>query len=201
MFRRAFTLIELLIVVAIIGILAAIAVPNFLNAQVRAKISRSLADLRNINTAIGMYAIDYNQAIRDPQEVGVVGGSGDGLDVWKQLTTPTVYISGDAFFDSFIPETNQTSGAAWESVKVGVYHYRRITFIRKNGAQDIDPTARYSARSPGPDKWYIANPQRLMGWMAYDSTNGLVSVGDIIVSDKGILGENFPGRSGTPGGF
>jgi prepilin-type N-terminal cleavage/methylation domain-containing protein len=59
--RKAFTLIELLIVVAIIAILAAIAVPNFLEAQTRSKMSRAKADMRSIVTAIEAYAVDYNK--------------------------------------------------------------------------------------------------------------------------------------------
>lgn len=59
--RRAFTLIELLIVVAIIAILAAIAVPNFLEAQVRAKVSRVKNDLRSVATAVESYRVDHNR--------------------------------------------------------------------------------------------------------------------------------------------
>ncbi len=54
-------MIELLIVVAIIAILAAIAVPNFLEAQVRAKVSRAQADMRSIATAIESYRVDNNE--------------------------------------------------------------------------------------------------------------------------------------------
>ncbi|MFH1737712.1 MAG: prepilin-type N-terminal cleavage/methylation domain-containing protein, partial [bacterium] len=53
-----FTLIELLIVVAIIGILAAIAVPNFLNAQTRAKIARIHADIKSLSTVMEAYYLD-----------------------------------------------------------------------------------------------------------------------------------------------
>ena len=60
---RAFTLIELLIVVAIIAILAAIAVPNFLEAQVRAKVARVVADMRSMATGIETYRIDNNKYI------------------------------------------------------------------------------------------------------------------------------------------
>ena len=57
---RAFTLIELLIVVAIIAILAAIAVPNFLEAQVRSKVSRVRSDMRSLATGLESYYIDTN---------------------------------------------------------------------------------------------------------------------------------------------
>lgn len=58
--RNAFTLIELLIVVAIIGILAAIAVPNFLNAQIRAKIAKTESEMSAYGTAAEMYRLDNN---------------------------------------------------------------------------------------------------------------------------------------------
>jgi prepilin-type N-terminal cleavage/methylation domain-containing protein len=57
--RLAFTLIELLIVAAIIAILAAIAVPNFLAAQTRAKVSRVRADMRTVATALEAYRTDW----------------------------------------------------------------------------------------------------------------------------------------------
>jgi type II secretion system protein G len=59
--KRGFTLIELLIVVAIIGIIVAIAIPNLLNAIQRAKQKRTMADIRSIGTALEAYAVDYNR--------------------------------------------------------------------------------------------------------------------------------------------
>jgi general secretion pathway protein G len=58
--ESGFTLIELLIVIAIIGILAAIAIPNLLNAVQRGKQKRTMSDMRTMATAIEAYAVDNN---------------------------------------------------------------------------------------------------------------------------------------------
>ena len=59
--KEGFTLIELLIVVAIIGIIAAIAIPNLLNAIQRGKQKRTMADMRAVGTAVESYAVDNNK--------------------------------------------------------------------------------------------------------------------------------------------
>ncbi len=59
--RRGFTLVEIMIVVAIIALLASIAVPNFLRARKRSQATRILEDLRVIDNATDMYAMENNK--------------------------------------------------------------------------------------------------------------------------------------------
>ena len=72
--KEGFTLIELLIVVAIIGIIAAIAIPNLLNAIQRGKQKRTMADMRAIGTAVESYAVDNNVYPAGGSPVSSVGG-------------------------------------------------------------------------------------------------------------------------------
>ncbi len=60
--KAAFTLVEIMVVVAIIALLASIAVPNFLRARKRSQATRILEDLRIIDASIDQYAIENNKS-------------------------------------------------------------------------------------------------------------------------------------------
>jgi prepilin-type N-terminal cleavage/methylation domain-containing protein len=67
--RQAFTLVEIMIVVAIIALLASIAVPGFLRARKRSQASRIINDLRLIDGALDMYAIENNKSSGNPVKI------------------------------------------------------------------------------------------------------------------------------------
>jgi prepilin-type N-terminal cleavage/methylation domain-containing protein len=86
--RGGFTLVEIMIVVAIIALLAAIAVPNFLRARKRSQATRVLEDLRMIDSAIDQYAIETNK---------VTGATANWTDIKAYLKTGSaLYNSGGA---------------------------------------------------------------------------------------------------------
>ena len=72
--QSGFTLIELLITVAIIGVIAAVAIPNLLNAINRGKQKRTMADIRAIATAVESYNVD-NTAYPVAADVSALTGS------------------------------------------------------------------------------------------------------------------------------
>ena len=67
--HKGFTLVEIMIVVAIIALLATIAVPGFLRARKRSQASRILNDLRMIDSAVDQYAIETNRKTGDAVSV------------------------------------------------------------------------------------------------------------------------------------
>jgi general secretion pathway protein G len=70
--QKGFTLIELLIVVAIIGIIAALLIPNFLDALQKAKQKRTEADMRNLGTAMFAWLTDQAGAAAAGQSASTV---------------------------------------------------------------------------------------------------------------------------------
>jgi type II secretion system protein G len=89
--ESGFTLIELLIVIAIIGILAAIAIPNLLNAVQRGKQKRTMSDMRALATAVEAYAVDNNNYPAATCNPGIFTGNSEAQLILTSFTnlTPT----------------------------------------------------------------------------------------------------------------
>lgn len=82
--RRAFTLIELLVVIAIIAILAAILFPVFAQAREAARRTSCASNLKNLGTAMLMYAGDFDEVL----PLAAYATSNFGFTTWHELLNP-----------------------------------------------------------------------------------------------------------------
>jgi prepilin-type N-terminal cleavage/methylation domain-containing protein len=107
-----FTLVEIMIVVAIIALLAAIAVPNFLRARKRSQATRILEDLRMVDAACDQYAIETNKTggaaiawsdIQNYLKTGSVPYSSGGKDLFGNA------YSGGIFSVDSVPKLSSTT--------------------------------------------------------------------------------------------
>ena len=111
--RAGFTLVEIMIVVAIIALLAAIAVPGFLRSRKRSQAAKILNDLRMIDAAVDQYAIETSKVSSAPV------ATADWTNYVKKDTT--LYLTGqDLFGDDYGPQTVDSlpaaPAAAWASL-------------------------------------------------------------------------------------
>ncbi|MBX7246310.1 MAG: type II secretion system protein GspG [Candidatus Sumerlaeaceae bacterium] len=179
-----FTLIELLVAVAIIAILAAMAVPHFLEAQTRSKVSAAKSDMRVVAGALESYFVDNNH-YPPPSGVGIHFQDPFAQPIAKRLiplTTPVAYVS------SIFPDKFRAKGG-WmfeeQPLLFDTYDYVTPNAIPGEGSGESSGAA-WRIASAGPDL-YQAYGGRLVTdtecnarGVDYDPTNGSVSTGDIV---------------------
>jgi prepilin-type N-terminal cleavage/methylation domain-containing protein len=194
---KAFTLIELLIVVAIIAILAAIAVPNFLEAQTRAKLARSRADMRTVAIALEAYRAESNAYPPNDGLYNVLP---------RQITTPVAFVATGLLVDPFSDkERHPVYGELARYYTYGKVVSRRQFPIEVQAGcapaievldmPGFNPGAfaRYGdwrLVGNGPDRTYSSraflpvDPVLLGSDIPYDPSNGTVSWGNLLRTQR-----------------
>ncbi len=112
---EGFTLIELMVVVLIIAILLAIAVPTFLGARQRANDRAAQSNLRNANTNALVFYTDHQQFTEDPNELDSIDSSLDYTNTLASAAAKTVFVSVPAAgtyaaYDTVYLATKSTNG-------------------------------------------------------------------------------------------
>ena len=184
--KNAFTLIELLIVIAIILILISIALPNFLEAQLRAKVVRMRGDVRSMAIAAISYRGDFGKypIPGDP----FYKGEADWVYRQQRLTTPIQYIKTLPRDIFRTPHAHNMNDLFDFEVKGGIPD---TWFVQDPKAPLIKNGIDVYIRSWGPDRKqeypYVGSDDglthRSRGWSTtedvYSPTNGSVSRGDL----------------------
>ena len=174
--NQAFTLIELMTVTTIISMLFAIAVPNFLNAVIRAKVARSLAEQEIIAWALEMYFVD-----RDAYPVNREPGKALPGDL-NPLSTPIPYVNSVPE-DIFLYPTNRERHEFVESERAGNMEYFYLNFIQATGQRAAltlygsHGSANYVVYGLGPSFKTSFDPMTPENFISYTPSNGMMSEG------------------------
>lgn len=84
--KQGFTLIEIMVVIVIIGILIAIAIPNFIASQDRAKIASLKSNMHAFQEAVETYAVDWSGIY--PMDANTLRTEGINKDYWRDFKNP-----------------------------------------------------------------------------------------------------------------